>query len=702
MDFDGNLKRIKDSIQKAREKKARYRIGPELEVTGYGCEDHFLELDTITHSWECIADLIKGGYSDDILLDIGAPVIHLSVAYNCRVLILNREILLVRPKFTFADDGNYREPRWFTPWNTTWSLERLCLPSFVRDVTANLQQFCPIGQAIIELADGVTIGCESCEELWSPRSAHVDLYLQGVDIIGNASASHHSLRKLESRLELLQSATRKCGGLYLYSNQIGCDGGRLYYDGSALIAFNGSILCQGSQFTLATEVELITAAVEIQDIIRFRRGKSSWAAQAADRKIGHMLEIIRPKKAFSLSSPDRQYIDIVISTPIKVVKKISPEEEIARGPACWLWDYLRRSGMNGFFLPLSGGADSASTAAIVGSMCQMIVASVKNGACEERLLEEVRKVTQTDVNYIPTDSRELAGRILHTIYMGSSGSSSESTKNLASTLAKEVGAWHTSLDIEGVIEAILKVFESVFGSSRRPRFKVNGGTNSENLARQNVQARVRMVLAYLFAQLIPWATGKKGSLLVLGSSNLDESLRGYLTKYDCSSADLNPIGGISKIDLRNFLLWAGQKDGLGYSVLSKVVEAPPTAELEPLTDNYTQTDEVDMGMTYEELSWFGKLRKLERCGPYVMYIKLISAWRERFNADEIAKRVKFFFRMYSMNRHKLTTLTPSYHAEDYSAEDNRFDLRQFLYNINWTWQFRKIDEDLLTRREACQ
>ena len=34
--------------------------------------------------------------------------------------------------------------------------------------------------------------------------------------------------------------------------------------------------------------------------------------------------------------------------------------------------------------------------------------------------------------------------------------------------------------------------------------------------------------------------------MVLGSANLDECLRGYFTKYDCSSADLNPIGGISK------------------------------------------------------------------------------------------------------------------------------------------------------------
>ena len=49
------------------------------------------------------------------------------------------------------------------------------------------------------------------------------------------------------------------------------------------------------------------------------------------------------------------------------------------GPAIWLWDYLRRSGQGGFFLPLSGGIDSSSTACIVYSMCRLICREVKNG-----------------------------------------------------------------------------------------------------------------------------------------------------------------------------------------------------------------------------------------------------------------------------------------------------------------------------------
>ena len=48
-----------------------------------------------------------------------------------------------------------------------------------------------------------------------------------------------------------------------------------------------------------------------------------------------------------------------------------------------------------------------------------------------------------------------------------------------------------------------------------------------------------------------------------------------MTKYDCSSADINPIGGISKTDLKKFLLFA--KDRFNLSVLQDVLTATPTA-----------------------------------------------------------------------------------------------------------------------------
>lgn len=59
---------------------------------------------------------------------------------------------------------------------------------------------------------------------------------------------------------------------------------------------------------------------------------------------------------------------------------------------------------------------------------------------------------------------------------------------------------------------------------------MDGGSNIENLGLQNIQARIRMVLAFMLASLLPWVHSKPGFYLVLGSSNVDEGLRGYLTK----------------------------------------------------------------------------------------------------------------------------------------------------------------------------
>jgi NAD+ synthase (glutamine-hydrolysing) len=47
-------------------------------------------------------------------------------------------------------------------------------------------------------------------------------------------------------------------------------------------------------------------------------------------------------------------------------------------------------------------------------------------------------------------------------------------------------------------------------------------------------------------------------------------------------------------------------------------------------------------------------------------------------------------------------LTPSYHAEGYSPDDNRFDLRQFLYNTQWTRQFNTIDTIVLQKTAAAK
>lgn len=78
------------------------------------------------------------------------PVIRGSERYNCQVLCLNRKIIMIRPKMWLANDGNYRELRWFTAWKHK-ELVDFQLPSEIS--TALSQQTVPFGYGYIQFLD---------------------------------------------------------------------------------------------------------------------------------------------------------------------------------------------------------------------------------------------------------------------------------------------------------------------------------------------------------------------------------------------------------------------------------------------------------------------------------------------------------------------------------------------------------------------
>lgn len=156
---------------------------------------------------------------------------------------------------------------------------------------------------------------------------------------------------------------------------------------------------------------------------------------------------------------------------------------------------------------------------------------------------------------------------------------------------------------------------------------------------------------------------------------LAPSLRGYLTKYDCSSADINPIGAISKTDLKAFIAYAegafnlpilaewvfpsplppfvGSRKKLilhvpDSSMRSRLLSFSPS--LRPTSSPTRPTWSVlrlhqilansssprcFQGMTYDELSVYGRLRKNEKLGPYGMFTRLASEWGNRLSPLEV-------------------------------------------------------------------
>lgn len=184
---------------------------------------------------------------------------------------------------------------------------------------------------------------------------------------------------------------------------------------------------------------------------------------------------------------------------------------------------VRRSKTAGFLVPLSGGIDSCATATIVYSMCRLVVQAVK--ADNQDVITDVRRLAAYS-DKLPDTPEEFCGQIFHTVYLGMANQSSKETRQRAKDLADRIGSYHSDMNIDDTFHATKNLLTQ--GTGFEPKFKVHGGSVMENLALQNIQARSRMVISYYYAQMLPTVRQRPGggSLLVLGSSNVDECLRG--------------------------------------------------------------------------------------------------------------------------------------------------------------------------------
>lgn len=172
--------------------------------------------DTFVHAWDMIARLLRHPDCTDIVCDVGIPIMHRNVRYNCRLLFLNGNILLIRPKMFLANDGNYRETRWFSPFLDR-NVQEYKLPSIISGISG--QKTVPFGNLVLStlvpLSNPLTsekdtvFGTELCEELFTPNSPHIEMSLDGVEIFTNGSGSHHEFGKLHTRIDLIRGATTK-------------------------------------------------------------------------------------------------------------------------------------------------------------------------------------------------------------------------------------------------------------------------------------------------------------------------------------------------------------------------------------------------------------------------------------------------------------------------------------------------------------
>ena len=216
-DFEGNLKRLLDSIEKARHLKADLCVFPELCITGYPPLDllerpEFIDqnlkaLDTLTRQVKGIA--VIAGYISRTSKKIGKELQN-TAALISDGRIVSTHIKMLLPTYDVFDERRYFEP--------------------ADDVH------------IVEFK-GRKLGISICEDIWNDadfwptrlydRDPVAELINKGADILINISASPFTLEKRTLRPRMLKSAAQNYGRPLVFVNQVGGNDD-LVFDGHSL------------------------------------------------------------------------------------------------------------------------------------------------------------------------------------------------------------------------------------------------------------------------------------------------------------------------------------------------------------------------------------------------------------------------------------------------------------------------------------
>ena len=318
---------------------------------------------------------------------------------------------------------------------------------------------------------GITI-CEDAwndEDFWQDRRYRInpvaELANAGAEVIFNLSASPWHLGKNRIRHTMLASLTKKVQRPVFYSNLIGGND-ELVFDGASL-AFDasGGLIARGKMFE--------------EDFV-----------------------VVDSNATGSLG-------------PLEMV----PEEKVYRGLVLGLRDYLHKCGFKSALLGLSGGIDSALTAAL---------------AVEALGAENVRGVS------LPSQF------------------SSQGSLDDARILAKHLGIRHDVVPIQPMFLAAKEQLRDVFRGC------------AEDTTEENIQARLRGVVLMAMSN-------KFGSLL-LTTGNKSELAVGYCTLYGDMCGGLAVISDVPKTMVYRIAKWINREREI---IPEASITKPPSAELRP-------------------------------------------------------------------------------------------------------------------------
>ena len=391
MDWEGNTSNIKDAISAAKSQKLDLLCLPELCISGYGCEDMFLSEWLPEAALKHLLALLPS--TKGMAITFGLPFLFGDKIYNCIAIVVDCKIMGIYAKHNLANDGVHYEPRWFSSWPY----------DEVRELTIEEHSF-PFGAITLDIF-GIHTGFEICEDAWQADRPACHFTGKKVELILNPSASHFAFGKETYRENLVVESSREFDCVYLYTNLLGNEAGRMIYDGDVLIADRGKLIGHNQRFSFLP---------------------------------------------FNLLIVDYDFKSLITNADIKEDCSDSLQEFSSAVPLA-LFDYLRKSGSKGFVLSLSGGADSSSIATLVYLM-------VIRGARELGLKGFCERAGLPLYNSID----ELVSKVLITAYQATKNSSEDTFKS-AKNLASSIGATFYNWEIDDEVKSYTSKIEKAIG-----------------------------------------------------------------------------------------------------------------------------------------------------------------------------------------------------------------------------------------------
>lgn len=498
-DLEGNRNKILAYIDKARSQNVQILAFPELALCGYPPKDLLLKpqfLQDVAASLEAIIPETMG-----MIVVVGLPA-EIGDVYNAAAILHDGQLLGFQAKTHLPNYQVFDEKRYF------------CVSDRFRIFETDLACF------------GIAI----CEDLWFPDTV-ASLADTGIDLLVGISASPYSVGKPVKRRQMLQTRAGDHHLALLFANQVGGQD-ELIFDGRCLVIdASGRILAEGKPY----EEELIIADISGRDLQRRRlavpihRDRVEMAGERPVERIVSRGSTVLLGEAADAGKPSPEIYKKNPFVPVIVSEVYDPIADMVGALVLGIRDYVRKNGFKSVVVGLSGGIDSALTAALA-----------------------VEALGPECVYGVSMPSRY----------------SSDHSRNDAQQLADNLGITFQQIPIEEPFQSFLRLLAEPFAGRQA------------DVTEENLQARIR-------GQILMALSNKFGHL-VLTTGNKSELSVGYATLYGDMCGGLAVLSDVPKTWIYAIAQFINDRAGCERIPRSSIVK-PPSAELR---DNQRDTDSL--------------------------------------------------------------------------------------------------------------